>query len=87
VPLFYLKKNASDLITNLKSGILKMNFNPSANRSLIAGSILALLAFINFSGTARAQMVYVLDQFEPAGTGGNSCSAGDAGDVGGHQFQ
>ena len=64
-----------------------MNFNPSAKRSLIAGSILALLAFINFSGTARAQTIYVVDQFDPAGTGGNSYSASDAGDVGGHQFQ
>ena len=43
-----------------------MNFNPGAKRPLIAGNILALLAFINFSGTARAQTVYVADQFNPA---------------------
>jgi hypothetical protein len=59
-----------------------MNFNPGAKRSLMAGSILALLAFINFSGTARAQTVYVVDQFNPAGTGGNSHSGGQIGTSG-----
>ena len=42
-----------------------MNFDPCAKGSFIAGSILALLAFINFSGIARAQTVYVVDQFNP----------------------
>ena len=36
----------------------------------LAGAILALLGFINSGGIARAQTVFVVDQFNPSGIGG-----------------
>ena len=49
-------------------------------------SILVLLLFFGFSTPARAQMVYVVDQFDPSGTGGNSYSGGHIGNVWGNWF-
>jgi glucuronoarabinoxylan endo-1,4-beta-xylanase len=50
-----------------------------AAASSLAGSVLALLAFAGFSPTAQAQLVYVVDQFDPSGTGGHSYTDGQIG--------
>jgi glucuronoarabinoxylan endo-1,4-beta-xylanase len=52
----------------------------------VIGSILVFVNFIGFSAPARAQMIYVVDQFDPSGTGGNSYSGGHIGNVWGNWF-
>ena len=52
----------------------------------LAGSILVLLAVMGFGTPVLAQTVYVVDQFDPSGTGGNSYSGGQIGNVWGNWF-
>ena len=52
----------------------------------VIGSILVFVNFSGFNTPARGQMVYVVDQFDPSGTGGNSYSGGHIGNVWGNWF-
>jgi O-glycosyl hydrolase len=63
-----------------------MNLGGCAKVSPRAGSIFALMAVIGFGTLGRAQTVYVVDQFDPAGTGGNSYAAGQITNVWGNWF-
>jgi glucuronoarabinoxylan endo-1,4-beta-xylanase len=63
-----------------------MNHNFRAKVSHIAGSILVLLAVMGFKVPILAQTVYVVDQFNPSGIGGNSYSGGQIGNVWGNWF-
>jgi len=58
-----------------------MNRNRLAKASSISGSILIFLVVLVLSAPARAQTVYVVDQFDPAGIGGNSYASGQIGNV------
>jgi glucuronoarabinoxylan endo-1,4-beta-xylanase len=63
-----------------------MNHNFRVKVLHIAGSILVLLAVMGFRVPIRAQTIYVVDQFNPSGTGGNSYAGGQIGNVWGNWF-
>lgn len=63
-----------------------MNDDFRAKRLRFAGIILVLLAVMGFGEPVRAQTVYVVDQFDPSGTGGYSYSGGQIGNVWGNWF-
>jgi glucuronoarabinoxylan endo-1,4-beta-xylanase len=63
-----------------------MNHNFRAKVSHIAGSILVLLAVMGFRVPILAQTVYVVDQFNPSGTGGNNYAGGQITNVWGNWF-
>ncbi len=64
-----------------------MNNNYCLNRSsLVAGLFFTLLLVVGFVERAQSQTVYVVDQFDPAGVGGNSYSGGQIGNVWGNWF-
>ena len=63
-----------------------MHHNSRAKAPHIAGSLLVLLAVMGFGTPILAQTVYVVDQFDPSGTGGNSYSGGHIGNVWGNWF-
>ena len=53
-----------------------MNCKRLAKALSISECILVFLAALDFSAPARAQIVYVVDEFDPSGAGGNNYSAG-----------
>ena len=63
-----------------------MNRNTPAKAPSISGSILVFLVVLVFSAPARAQTVYVVDQFDPSGVGGNNYAGGQIGNVWGNWF-
>jgi glucuronoarabinoxylan endo-1,4-beta-xylanase len=63
-----------------------MTYSPRAKTSPLIVGLLALLAAISFGAPALAQTVYVVDQFNPSGTGGHSYSGGQIGNVWGNWF-
>ncbi len=63
-----------------------MKHIPLAQLCSVRGIILLFLVASGFSVPARAQMVFVVDQFDPSGTQGNSYSAGQIGSVWGNWF-
>jgi glucuronoarabinoxylan endo-1,4-beta-xylanase len=63
-----------------------MNHNFRAKLSLHAGSILVLLAVMGFGAPILAQTVYMVDQFDPSGTGGNNYTSGQITNVWGNWF-
>jgi glucuronoarabinoxylan endo-1,4-beta-xylanase len=63
-----------------------VNHAPCAKALTLAGNIVALLGFINLGGSARAQAIYTVDQFNPAGVDGNNYADGQINNVWGNWF-
>ncbi len=63
-----------------------MDHNTPAKAPSLSGSILVFLVVLVFSAPARAQTVYVVDQFDPSGIGTNSYASGQIGNVWGNWF-
>ena len=63
-----------------------MDHNTPAKAPSLSGSILVFLVVLVFSAPARAQTVYVVDQFNPSGIGTNNYASGQIGNVWGNWF-
>jgi glucuronoarabinoxylan endo-1,4-beta-xylanase len=63
-----------------------MNHNFRATAAHLAGISLVILAVMGFGTPILAQTVYVVDQFDPSGTGGNNYAGGQIGNVWGNWF-
>ena len=68
------------------SNILTMAPDKPVKASFISGGLLFFLIVVGFTVRSGAQTVYVVDQFDPLGTGGNSYVAGQIGSVWGNWF-